>query len=72
MVERLRKTPGFIPDLSLVAEIDSIVVGHILFYLTSVLLIHQNKGIGGELVKAGLKSTTKQGYRSVINEFNEV
>lgn len=32
LVEKLRKTPDFIPDLSLVAETEGEVVGHILFY----------------------------------------
>jgi putative acetyltransferase len=32
LVERLRETDKFIPELSLVAELDGISVGHILFY----------------------------------------
>ena len=32
LVEKLRKNPKFIPELSLVAEIDGKIVGHILFY----------------------------------------
>jgi putative acetyltransferase len=32
LVEKLRKTKRFIPGLSLVAEVDGEVVGHILFY----------------------------------------
>ncbi|MEQ8524226.1 N-acetyltransferase [Gracilimonas sp.] len=31
IVERIRKSGGFVPELSLVAEIDGAVVGHILF-----------------------------------------
>lgn len=32
LVKNLRKTPGFITRLSLVAEIEEKVVGHILFF----------------------------------------
>lgn len=32
LVERLRQTDDFNPELSLVAEIDGVVVGHILYY----------------------------------------
>jgi len=32
LVEKLRRTPAFIPELSLVAEFDRIVIGHVLFY----------------------------------------
>ena len=32
LVQRLRKNPGFIPALSLVAECDGRVVGHVLFF----------------------------------------
>lgn len=31
LVARLRNAPGFIPELSLVAELDGLIVGHILF-----------------------------------------
>lgn len=31
LVARLRNAPGFIPELSLVAELDELIVGHILF-----------------------------------------
>ena len=32
LVERLRETDEFIPELSLIAELDGFPVGHILFY----------------------------------------
>ena len=32
LVEKLRKKPGFIPGLSLVAELEERIVGHILFF----------------------------------------
>lgn len=31
LVARLRNAPGFIPELSLIAELDGLIVGHILF-----------------------------------------
>ncbi len=36
LVDRLRQTPGFVPELSLVAEVNHTVVGHIL--LTEILI----------------------------------
>ncbi len=38
LVDNLRGTPGFIPALSLVAEKDGVVVGHILFSIVHVTL----------------------------------
>ena len=32
LIEKIRKGENFIPELSLVAEIDNKIVGHILFY----------------------------------------
>jgi predicted N-acetyltransferase YhbS len=37
MISALRRNKKFIPDLSLVAEIDSIVVGHILFFPLNII-----------------------------------
>lgn len=70
LVDCLRRSPDFIPELSLVAEMDSAIVGHILFtYATltsmeprriitlaplAVLPTHQRRGIGGALIEAGL------------------
>lgn len=41
LVERLRKSDAFIPGLSLVAEVDGVVVGHIL--LTKVEIVADDK-----------------------------
>ena len=41
LVERLRKSEGFVPELSLVAEIDNQVVGHIL--LTKIKIKNENE-----------------------------
>ncbi len=91
LVEKLRKNPRFIPDLSLVAEINGKIVGHILFFPVvvksgvgdgetegyeeyetlslaplSVRPEFQKQGIGGKLIKEGLKACRKLGYGSVI------
>jgi len=83
LILKLRKTRKFIPELSLVAEVQSGIVGHILFYpieiksqgqvfpslaLAPMAVIpeYQKKGIGGELVKEGLKRARDLGFKSVI------
>jgi len=66
MVERLRKRDGFLPALSLVAELDGEIVGHIIFTElkigdhagvvlgpVSVLPAHMRQGIGGALIQRG-------------------
>ena len=66
LVTALRKGDAFIPELSLVAEIDGKIVGHILFTRAtvgkdtvlvlaplSVLPEYQRKGIGISLIKEG-------------------
>ncbi len=71
LVERIRHSDRYIPELSLVAEIQGIVVGHILFSYIDLaneqtlqvlalapLAIHpefQRQGIGSALIKAGLE-----------------
>ena len=80
LVDALRTATN--PYISLVSEIDSNIVGHILF--TSVLLSghqdlkimglapmavlpeHQKKGIGSELVNSGLKSCISLGFGAVV------
>ena len=66
MVTALRKGPAFIPELSLVAEIEGKIVGHILFTKgqiadktvlvlapLAVLPTYQGQGIGAALVNEG-------------------
>ncbi|ODG97633.1 GCN5 family acetyltransferase [Nostoc sp. KVJ20] len=71
LVEKIRRSDRYIPELSLVAEFENVVVGHILFsYIDLVsketlqvlglapLAIHpqfQRQGIGSALIKAGLE-----------------
>lgn len=71
MVERIRQSAGFIPALSLVAEIDGVLVGHCLISSTRlaaveappVLLLgplgvapaHQRQGVGSFLVTTGIE-----------------
>ena len=72
---RLRKRAGFIPELSLVAQLDGRLVGHILFTKItigeqaalclgplSVLPEFQSKGIGGALVEAGHAAAQALGF----------
>jgi len=72
---RLRKKPGYIPELSLVAERDGQVVGHILFTEMSVgshpalilgpvavLPEFQGRGIGGALIEAGHRIAADLGF----------
>ena len=71
LVEEIRRSDRYIPDLSLVAEVENVIVGHILFsYIDLVgeetlqvlglapLAVHpqfQRQGIGSALIKAGLE-----------------
>jgi len=84
LVENLRKNPKFVPELSLVAEADGKIVGHILFFPTNIKSAEgkekdtislapaavrhefQKQGIGGELIREGLKVCLQLGYDSVI------
>ncbi len=36
LIEKLRKKPGYLPELSLVAEVDHTIIGHILFTPVSI------------------------------------
>lgn len=79
LVNALRKGEAFIPDLSLVAEIDGKIVGHIMFTRArvgkdivlalaplSVLPEYQRKGIGISLIKEGHKIADELGYEYSI------
>ena len=80
LVEKLRANPDFVPQLSLVAELDGRVLGHVLFFPVriggkeckalalapvGVLPEFQKKGIGGGMIRQGLARARELGYRSV-------
>ena len=71
----LRESEAYLPELSLVAEVDGTVVGHVLFTEAkvgeqkvlalaplSVLPEYQRKGIGTALVKEGHRIAKELGY----------
>lgn len=75
LIERIRLSPDYIPELSLVAESDDIILGHIMFTRVfvgqteaialaplSVRTDWQRKGIGKLLVAAGHRQARKMGY----------
>ena len=75
LVNRLRQSPFYLPELALVAETGGIIVGHIMFTETrvgdsrqlllaplSVLPQYQNCGIGSALIKEGHRKAKKLGY----------
>ena len=81
LIESLRKEGAIL--LSLVAEIDGAIAGHILFtrmWIESangplpavalapmaVLPVHQRRGIGGQLIAAGLEILRERGERVAI------
>lgn len=82
LVDNIRSTDAFIPELSLIAEKNNIIVGHILFshiHIVSrkewpslalapmaVLPAYQKKGIGSALIQEGLKRARAMGFPSVI------
>ncbi len=82
LVERLRKTEAFVPELSLVAVRQQEIVGYILFTRIKIqgetshesLALapmavhpeHQRAGIGRELIRAGLARAEDLGFDSVI------
>lgn len=82
LVEQLRHSEAFVPELSLVAVGDNSVIGHILFTRIkivdqgeteslalapmAVLPAFQKQGIGSLLIKHGLDKARELHYRSVI------
>lgn len=79
LVNALRKGEAYIPDLSLVAEINGKIVGHIMFTRAavgeaavlalaplSVIPEYQRKGIGLSLIKEGHKIADESGYQYSI------
>jgi putative acetyltransferase len=82
LIEKIRSSPGYIPELSLVAEIDNKIVGYILFsYIDlvneqtlpvlglaplAVLPEYQNQGIGTILVETGLEVANQKKEALVV------
>jgi len=83
LIERIRTSAGFISELSLVAEDNGRIVGHVLFSRAevidgedrhdvivlapiAVLPSYQKCGIGGSLIREGLRRCEALGYRYVF------
>ena len=79
LVELLRASDAYLPDLELVAEVDGEVVGHILFSRArvgdastlalapmAVAPAHQRRGIGTALVRAGLERAAARPEAAVV------
>lgn len=79
LVERLRLTDNYIPELALVAELDGRLVGHILFTRVqvgeksllclapvAVLPDCQGKGVGGALIRTGHRLAAELGYTHCV------
>ena len=79
LVELLRATDDYVPDLSLVAEVNGEVVGHILFSLVrvgdqaalalapmAVAPAHQRTGVGTALAGAALERAASRPEAAVI------
>lgn len=79
LVAALRKSDAFIPELSLVAEVDGEIAGHILFTKAkvgedevlalaplSVKPVYQRQGVGAALVMEGHKIAKRLGYQYAL------
>ena len=79
LVCKLRKSDNFIPELSLVAEKDGQILGHILFTtilvndetllaLAPVAVLNANKktGIGSALINEGHKIAEQLGHKGIV------
>ena len=82
LVERLRRRPEQGANISLVAELDGVLVGHIFFSAVrledhpgvsvcalaplGVYRQYQKQGIGSQLVHKGVKECANQGYKAVF------
>jgi predicted N-acetyltransferase YhbS len=82
IIERIRGGETYVPELSLVAEENGRIVGHIRFSRTqivgneeyetlilgpiAVLPAFQNQGIGAELIIKGLNKARERGFNSVV------
>jgi putative acetyltransferase len=83
LVELMRASPGYLPNLALVADDDGDVIGHVMFtestvegsdatiLILSLLAVRpdrQRRGIGSALVREGLRRAEEHGAPLVIVE----
>ncbi|MGH8902470.1 MAG: GNAT family N-acetyltransferase [Egibacteraceae bacterium] len=79
LVDALRATPAWVPEFSLVAELDGGIVGHVLLTRVDVsgewglglapvgvLPCRQRRGVGSALVRAVLEAAATAGERLVV------
>lgn len=79
LVNRLRRSDAFIPELSLVAEWKGGIIGHVLFTKikignheslalapVAVLPVYQGQGVGKKLIEAGHRRAKELGFCSII------
>ena len=82
LIEKIRSGNTFIPGLSIIAELEGKIIGHILFSKIEIqgsstfpslalapMAVHpdfQKKGVGSRLVKQGLEVAKKLGFEHVI------
>ncbi|MDG0795211.1 N-acetyltransferase [Cohnella ginsengisoli] len=83
LADRIRESAGFVPELSLVAESDGRLAGHMLiskaelvdgqdatgtFVLApiGVLPDAQGRGIGGELIREGIRRAQRLGHKLIF------
>lgn len=81
LLDALRDTPEWMPELSLAAEREQSIVGHVLFSRVrigtdsthavglgpiAVLPTFQRQGIGRQMIQAGLKAAEALGLDSVV------
>ena len=79
LVQRLRKSDAFVPELALVAEINGRIVGHIMFTKLkleeqtllalaplAILPEYQRQGIGKRLIAAGHKKAAELGFAASV------
>ena len=82
LVQDLRASDGYLPDLALVADADGGIVGHVMFTITdledgtAILMLsplavapaHQRRGVGTALVEEGLRRCRERAEPVVIVE----